>query len=317
MPPIKRPLQYAETGADVTAVQQGLHRAGFTTNARNGSYGDKTVNDMAAFQKSVGIQPTGSMGQASLDALWPRMSGDQQQGYLSYKPTAPKLLRCLYSGDTGDDVQAVQQMLYRAGIGATNAKNGNYGQKSVADMIALQRKYGISASGNMGGPSWTQLAQFATDSDMALYTGATVPSAPPAGDAMRQSLVSSARWSIANGPNSHYKQSRPYPLKLVLPFDTDCSGSTSCFYCVSGAPDPNGRGYDGRGFTGTQRQNGKQVSHSDARNGDLVFYGDTEGSQHVTMLIDVKNWRVYSFGSNPPSERAADYRPIDMIRTYF
>ena len=68
MPPIKRPLEYGDSGADVLAIQQGLRRAGFDTNAANGNYGDKTVADMAAFQSSVGIQPTGSMGQGTLDA---------------------------------------------------------------------------------------------------------------------------------------------------------------------------------------------------------------------------------------------------------
>ena len=313
-PPIKRPLESGDSGADVTAVQQGLHRAGYTTNARNGSYGTKTIADMAAFQADHGIQPTGNMGQGSLNELWPLMSGDQQAGYNSYKPKAPAILRALYSGDSGDDVLAVQRMLYRAGIGATNAKNGNYGQKSINDMMALQRRYGIQATGNMGQASFTQLWQFAAPEDQTLYLDAEAPPPPSSVEAIRQALVSAARWSISNAGNSFYQQSRPYPLALVLPFLTDCSGSVSCFYHVAGGPDPNGDDFSGYGYTGTQRSNGTRIDNSAKQPGDLVFHGDTEGAQHVTMYLG--NGRSYTFGSTPPKEVSWNYRPVDMVRRY-
>ena len=316
MPPIKRPLEYGDEGADVLAVQQGLWRAlDPGTNARNRNYGDKTVADMAAFQASVGIQPTGSMGQASLDALWPRMSADQQQGYQSYQPKAPAIARALYSGDTGDDVLAVQRMLYRAGIGATNAKNGNYGQKTVNDVIALQRRYGIQATGNMGQKTFTQLWQFGTEDDHDLYLSFTPGPPPSSVEAIRQALVSAARWSIANPPpDSDYQQIRPYPRALVLPFLTDCSGSTSCFYCVAGGPDPNGDDFSGYGYTGTQKSNGTRIDSGARQPGDLVFHGNTEGAQHVTMYLG--NGRSYSFGSDPPKEVSWNYRPVDEVRRY-
>jgi peptidoglycan hydrolase-like protein with peptidoglycan-binding domain len=315
-PPIKRPLAYGDEGADALAVQQGLWRAlDPATNARNGNYGDKTVADMAAFQKRVGIQPTGSMGQATLDRLWPEMSGDQQAGYQSYKPKAPAIARALYSGDTGDDVLAVQRMLYRAGIGATNAKNGNYGQKTVDDMIRFQRASGIQSTGNMGQASFTRLWQFAEQGDRDLYLSYTPGPPPSSPSAIRKALVSAARWSISNGPNSDYQQIRPYPRALVLPFLTDCSGSTSCFYCVAGGPDPNGDDFSGYGYTGTQRSNGRSIPFGERQPGDLIFYGDGEGSQHVCMTLDNVG-RAYSFGSDPPKEVAWNYRPVDMIRTY-
>jgi peptidoglycan hydrolase-like protein with peptidoglycan-binding domain len=313
---LKRPIEFGEYGADVLAVQQGLHRAGYDTNARNGNWGDKSVADMAAFQKDHGIQPTGMMGQISLDTLWPLMSGAQQEGYNSYKAQAPAIHRALYSGDHGDDVRAVQRMLYRAlGGQATNAKNGKYGQKTVNDMILFQRSYGIQGTGNMGQSTFTQLWQFANDDDRTQYRGHKTPPPPNNEDRIRQALVSAARWSIANAGNSRYRQIRPYPRKLILPFHTDCSGSTSCFYCVAGGPDPNGRDFDGLGYTGTQKSNGRRVDRDKRKPGDLVFHGNTEGAQHVTMYLG--GGRSYSFGSNPPGERAWDYRRVDEVRSYF
>lgn len=313
---LKRPIQFGDYGRDVLAVQQGLHRAGFRTNARNGNWGDKSLADMAAFQKSRGIQPTGMMGQISLDNLWPEMSDDQKKGYKSYQPQAPTVKRALYSGYHGADVQAVQNMLWRAlGSGvATNARNGNYGQKTVNDMISFQRRYGIQATGNCGQPTFTQLWQFGNDDDHALYRGYKKPPPPSNEENIRSTLVSAARWSIANAASSRYRQIRPYPRRLVLPFLTDCSGSVSCFYCVAGGPDPNGRGFNGQGFTGDQKNNGRRIDPDNRKPGDLVFHGNTEGEQHVTMYLG--GGRSYSFGSNPPSDRAWDYRRVDEVRSY-
>ena len=78
---------------------------------------------------------------------------------------------------------------------------------------------------------------------------------------------------------------RKYPLALVLPFVTDCSGSTSCFYAVAGGPDPNGDDFSGYGYTGTQKSNGTRIDPGDRQPGDLVFHGNTEGAQHVTMYL--------------------------------
>jgi len=317
MPRLKRPIEFGEHGTDVLAIQQGLHRAGFRTNAMNGNWGDRSVADMAAFQKSVGIQPTGMMGQVSLDALWPKMSPDQKEGYSSYRPQAPAIKRALYAGMKGADVGAVQRMLYRAlGARATNAKNGSYGQKTINDVVTFQRMYGIQGTGNTGQATFTQLWQFATDDDQRAYHDARLPPPPSTPDSIRQAIVAAARWSLANAGNARYAQIRPYPRSLVLPFLTDCSGSTSCFYKVGGGPDPNGRNFDGAGYTGTQKSHGRRIDPGDRRPGDLVFYGERERrSHHVTMVLTNVD-RVYSFGSTPPGERAWNYRLVDEVRSY-
>jgi hypothetical protein len=69
-----------------------------------------------------------------------------------------------------------------------------------------------------------------------------------------------------------------------LPFETDCSGFVTMMAKWGGAPDPNGRGYDGYGFTGTLLDHLHYVDKQHARRGDLVVYGDGTG-EHVVMLL--------------------------------
>jgi hypothetical protein len=81
----------------------------------------------------------------------------------------------------------------------------------------------------------------------------------------------------------------------------DCSSSVTGLYWLAGLPDPNNRGYDGYGYTGTQANHGQVVWHlgqplSLLRPGDLVFYGGGFPHHHVTMYLG--NGRVFSHGSS-------------------
>ena len=68
---------------------------------------------------------------------------------------------------------------------------------------------------------------------------------------IRQKIVAAARWGIAHEPRIHYGEVRPIPLGRTLPLTTDCSGFVTLCYYLAGAPDPNGLGYSGEGWTGT------------------------------------------------------------------
>ena len=216
---LKRPIEFGEFGADVLAIQQGLHRAGYDTNARNGNWATSPLPTMAAFQKDHGHSADRHDG-----ADQPRHSLAAHErsaaagGLHSYKPQAPAIHRALYSGDHGDDVRAVQRMLYRAlGGQATNAKNGKYGQKTVNDMILFQRSYGIQGTGTIGQSTFARPGSSRTTTTRR-STGATRRRRrPTTRTASDRRCVSAARWSIANAGNSRYRQIRPYPRKLVLP----------------------------------------------------------------------------------------------------
>ena len=60
----------------------------------------------------------------------------------------------------------------------------------------------------------------------------------------------------------------------------DCSSHATGAYFWAGAPDPNHRGYDGYGYTGTLIDN--PPASSPYKVGDLAIYGASSGStEHV------------------------------------
>jgi cell wall-associated NlpC family hydrolase len=102
---------------------------------------------------------------------------------------------------------------------------------------------------------------------------------------VRQKIVTAARWGIANEPRIHYGELRPIPLGRTLPLTTDCSGFVTVCYYVAGAPDPNGRGYDGSGYTGTLLGWLPSIAPVVADRGDLVVWGTYPG-RHVALVLE-------------------------------
>lgn len=100
----------------------------------------------------------------------------------------------------------------------------------------------------------------------------------------RAGVVKWARWGVANTSSIHYSQRRPIPHTDSLPMWTDCSGFATLCYQLAGAPDPNGFGYNGSGYTGTLINRGRTVSIADARAGDLVFWG-VAPAHHVAIVV--------------------------------
>jgi hypothetical protein len=130
--------------------------------------------------------------------------------------------------------------------------------------------------------------------------------AAPAGPA--RVLVRDADYLIEHASLVHYTQTAARMTivrdQLKLPplarsISEDCSSSTTGLYWLAKLPDPNGLGYNGQGYTGTEAQHGDVVWHlgqplSLLRPGDLIFYGAFPHS-HVTMYLG--NGRVFSHGS--------------------
>jgi cell wall-associated NlpC family hydrolase len=103
---------------------------------------------------------------------------------------------------------------------------------------------------------------------------------------VRQKIVTAARWGIAHEPQVHYGEIRPIPLGRRLPLTTDCSGFVTLCYFLAGAPDPNGLGYSGEGWTGTLLRNLDEVpGWGNARRGDLVVWGGYPG-RHVAIVLE-------------------------------
>lgn len=116
----------------------------------------------------------------------------------------------------------------------------------------------------------------------------------------RQAIVAFCRWSIANEPNIHYSQVRPMDhvhvgLTRKLPWYSDCSEHATTAYYEAGAPDPNGLGYNGQGYTGTLLSHGTTIPLSQAKAGDLVVYTPPGAGHHVCTLLEDGN----ANGGNP------------------
>jgi cell wall-associated NlpC family hydrolase len=102
---------------------------------------------------------------------------------------------------------------------------------------------------------------------------------------VREKIVAAARWGIAHEPQIHYGEIRPVPLGRRLPLTTDCSGFVTVCYFLAGAPDPNGLGYSGEGWTGTLLRRLEHVTQDHARRGDLVVWGGYPG-RHVAIVLE-------------------------------
>jgi hypothetical protein len=119
------------------------------------------------------------------------------------------------------------------------------------------------------------------------------------------------------GMRMHWLREKIRPPRV--PRWSDCSSFATWLYWQAGATDPNGRGYDGYGYTGTLAQNGRRIFLSDSRPGDLVFYGRFPHT-HVTVVVSNKQGRVrcVSMGSSAgPYLVDARYRgDLNQVRSY-
>lgn len=111
-------------------------------------------------------------------------------------------------------------------------------------------------------------------------------------DDARKKAVDYCVWGVANEPAIHYRQSRPIDGldrspkdQKSTPLYTDCSGFVTKACKYAGIPDPNGFGFNGYGYTGSQYQHLPHIPRSAARPGDLVEFGGFPGS-HVVMLVE-------------------------------
>ena len=101
---------------------------------------------------------------------------------------------------------------------------------------------------------------------------------------VRSQIVKWAYWGAAHEPSIHYRESRPMPLTAGLPMTTDCSGFVTLCYKLAGAPDPNGLGYNGSGYTGTLLSHGQHIPLAFVQPGDVIVYGPGTG-WHTALVV--------------------------------
>jgi hypothetical protein len=120
---------------------------------------------------------------------------------------------------------------------------------------------------------------------------------PPA--STRQRYVAVLRQFYSEGSNWDYAQVRPIPHPGQKGrVKTDCSGGVTYAAETAKVPDPNGRGFDGLGYTGTLLDSKicKRVTVLQARPGDLIVYGAYPGHHVVAVLEAGSDPLVWSHG---------------------
>lgn len=109
-----------------------------------------------------------------------------------------------------------------------------------------------------------------------------------AADRTREKIVEYARWGAINTYQIHYAQVRPMDhlnKQQVLPWYTDCSEFVTTIYHWAKAPDPNGFGYNGYGFTGSMLDHGVSIPLAQVKAGDVVIWGYAPG-HHTAVFVE-------------------------------
>jgi hypothetical protein len=125
---------------------------------------------------------------------------------------------------------------------------------------------------------------------------------------IRDRIIAVAERGLREASRLDYAEVRPMPRSLFIQghVRTDCSGFATLVYKAAGAPDPNGFGYNGSGFTGTLMANGQKVASP--KPGDMVFYRSPE---HVGIYIG--DGLVIEFGGEPGPKKVPVHYRNDII----
>jgi hypothetical protein len=225
-----------------------------------------------------------------------------------------ELARVLHYGLKGRDVTAVQLAL-RVAKYRKDDPTGRYGTKTVHQVNEFKHAHGIREEHGYGPKAHAALWRDFGSAARTLYGQAA---ANIAHHHMVHHVVGAAIYGWNERAYMHYTQDgrrmQDFGPPPNVPNWTDCSGFATWCYKSGGAPDPNGFGYNGYGFTGTQLLHGTRISQPTLA--CLVFYG-TPTVTHVAVYVG--DGRVVSMGNElgPQLLPISFGMPINQIRSYF
>lgn len=233
------------------------------------------------------------------------------------KPFFVRGRKPLKLGMTGADVFALQRALRAADCRKRKAAH-HFGLRCRRNVKKFQKLQGLRVDGQVGDKTLARLAKYYDGYGIWLIRKeARIVRAAAATDKVQQS-VKTAYFLLAHRDETFYTQDAYLRMRCItdrirpprVPRWFDCSSACTWYRWVAGLPDPNGRGYDGYGFTGTMLEHGERVSSP--RPGDMTFY---RGPDHV--VIEVGSGMVISNGSSAgPYHLPRGYRPVYQSRRY-
>jgi cell wall-associated NlpC family hydrolase len=231
-------------------------------------------------------------------------------------------------GERNGGVRALQYALHRAlaakDLPHVNLRNGTYGSKTQQDVNRFKAAYGITPvqGKDFGGDGeWKALETFlgAHDRRKLRARNAAIAAERAKAKALaaiaklvgrQTALVATSMKFYTERFHYRYRQVRPMVGGIFDPANydrLDCSSTVTLLYKEAGCPDPNGRGYDGQGYTGTLWPRGELVTGR-AQANDLAFYGWQDGGIPSHVAIHVSADTVVSFGHTPPIKDSVHYR---------
>ena len=126
-------VKLGSTGDNVTELQEMLSKLGYYSGNITGHAGEKTIEAIKVFQAHHGLEQDGVAGSATMNKI--RSLIDP-----SYAPSS--------SSAGSSDVKQAQTMLKALGI-YSGEVTGNIGSKTRAAISAFQKKYGLTADGEL------------------------------------------------------------------------------------------------------------------------------------------------------------------------
>jgi peptidoglycan hydrolase-like protein with peptidoglycan-binding domain len=253
------------------------------------------------------------------------------------KPPAVPRPRVVHQGTSGLDVVAIKRALSRVGFIPWGAFTPLFGPAAVAALKQFQTKHGIKPTGAYGTGSHIALAhspaadhpgEWAFDDYAILLMREEVALLAGTPELrIRKGIVAAAYFYYAHRNQIPYVQARPGPLSrppYVPTNGIDCSWFYTMCCFDGGAPNPNGRPWDGQGYTGTLMSRGRKCTLAELKMGDAIFYGFTTNPSaafpygsptHVALYLG--DGTVISNGHSPMGHYPVNYgMPVNHYRTY-
>lgn len=165
-------LRLGNTGDEVRVIQYFLAVVGTFNDevpsvAINGNFDETTQNAVIAFQRSVGLDPDGIVGEETWDQLYDAYRGIVSTITVPENRIAPYPGTPLTNGSQGEFVLFLQTYLNRIAETypaiPTVTADGVFGDATEAAVIAFQREFGLSPNGVVGPVTWDRIASLYED----------------------------------------------------------------------------------------------------------------------------------------------------------
>ncbi len=159
-----RTLRKGSQGDDVKSVQTRMKELGYYTGTVDGNYGTGTMNAVKAFQSKHGLTADGVAGTRTYNKLFSDDAKSAGSTVITPVPDDDKddadnddiPTRTLRKGDTGEDVEALQERLKELGY-YTGLVDGGFGAGTEKAVIAFQKQHGLTADGVAGTKTYNKL----------------------------------------------------------------------------------------------------------------------------------------------------------------